>query len=203
MKRTREKAKARPTKKRTKTGGAMVKLTPTAAGVIYDGQSLDEWDEELLRGRRRNKHGTFTGRPPKVIPAALAKELTRRRFQRSFLLMADSLVDAALMLRSIVSDKRAEPADRVRAAELMFNRVLGKPKEAVTLDFQVDDEQPAWQKLMAKGIVASVEDAALMLDRQRGLEEQGEIVDGELVEEDGAGGTETAARMRELRSSPH
>jgi hypothetical protein len=69
--------------------------------VIYDGQSLDDWDdEELMRGRRRNKHGGFTGRPAKVIPAAVAKELTRHRFQRSFNLMAHSLVDAALMLRA-------------------------------------------------------------------------------------------------------
>jgi len=36
--------------------------------------------------------------------------------------MADSLVDAALMLRAIVNDKRAEPSDRIKAAELMFNR---------------------------------------------------------------------------------
>jgi hypothetical protein len=33
--------------------------------------------------------------------------------------------------------------------------------------------------LMAKGIVATVEDAALMLDRQRTVEEQGEIMEGE------------------------
>lgn len=201
MKRERERAKPHR-KKRTKDGSAMIRLSPTASGVVYDGDSLDDWDdEELMRGRRRNKNGGFTGRPAKVIPAEVAKELTRRRFQRSFNLMADSLVDAALMLRSIVNDKRVEPADRIRAAELMFNRVLGKPREAVTLDFATDSEQPPWKMLMAKGIVGTVEEAALLLDRQRTAEEQGEIVDGELVEEGRAGGKRTAPPLRELRSS--
>lgn len=181
-------------KKRTKGGGAIVSLTPTAAGVVYDGQSLDDWDdEELMRGRRRNKHGGFTGRHPKVIPAEVARELTRRRFQRSFNLMADSLVDAALMLRSIVNDKRAEPSDRIRAAELMFNRVLGKPKEAVTFDFGTEDERPAWQKLMATGIVATVAEAGLLLEREAASEADGEIVEGELVDNGRAGVTSTPA----------
>jgi hypothetical protein len=177
--------RTQPTRKRkarTRDGGAKIRLTATAAGVIYDGQSLDTWDdEELIRGRRRNKHGTFTGRPVQVVPAALLKELNRRRFSRAHALMADSLVDGALMLRSVINDKKADAADRIKAAELLFNRVLGKAHESVSLEVAGAAEALPWQKLMASAIVASVEDAALMLDRERSADEdivEGEIVDG-------------------------
>jgi hypothetical protein len=39
-----------------------------------------------------------------------------------------------------------------------------------------------WQKMMAGAIVASVEEAGLILDRERSLAEQ-DIVDAEIVEE--------------------
>src|SRR5436309_2989664 len=99
----------RPTqrkKHRQKDGSAIVQITPVAAGVIFDGNSLDDWDdEELVRGKRRNRAGKFTGRNPNVVPAAFLQELNRRRFSRAYELMSDSLVDAALMLRSVVNDQ--------------------------------------------------------------------------------------------------
>jgi hypothetical protein len=166
-------------KRRKKGGGASVQLTATAAGVIYDGQSLDTWDdEELMRGRRRNKHGTFTGRPAQVVPAALLRELNRRRFSRAHALMADSLVDGALMLRSVINDKKADPADRIKAAELLFNRVLGKPHESVSLEVSGNESTVPWQKMMAGAIVATVEEAGLLLDRER----EADFVDGEIVD---------------------
>ena len=173
-------------KRRTKTGGARIRLTPTAAGVIYDGESLDDWDdEELMRGRRRNKHGKFTGRPVQVIPVAIHKELTRRRFSRAHDIMASSLADGALMLRSVVNDKGAEPADRIKAAELLFNRVLGKPRESVAIDFSGSPgETLPWQKMLASSIVASVDEAALLMERERAAKEEEDAIDGEIVEDD-------------------
>jgi hypothetical protein len=174
--------KSKP-KRRYPGGAANIRLTATAAGVIYDGESLDTWDdEELMRGRRRNKHGTFTGRPAQVVPAALLHELNRRRFSRAHALMADSLVDGAVMLRSIINDKKADPSDRIKAAELLFNRVLGKPHESVSLEVAGEGSTVPWQKMMAGAIVASVEEAGLILDRERSLAEQ-DIVDAQIVME--------------------
>jgi hypothetical protein len=38
------------------------------------------------------------------------------------------------MLRSVVNDDQALTIDRIRAAEIMFDRILGKPPESVALD---------------------------------------------------------------------
>ena len=61
-----------------------------------------------------------------------------------------------------MNDKSAEPGDRIRAAELMFNRVLGKPREVVSVDFQGEDAPP-WKRMMAKAIVATAEQAGALL----------------------------------------
>jgi len=173
--------KKQPPKVRGKRGGARVQISPAAAGIIYDGDSLDDWDdEELLRGQRRSKNGKFHGRPPVVIPAALHKELTRRRYSRAHDILADSLVDGAQMLRAIVNDSSAEASDRIRAVELMFNRVLGKPRESVSLDLSAESDGPKWQQVVATAIVGSVEEAGLLLERQRGAD----VVDGEMIMED-------------------
>ena len=86
-------------------------------------------DEELIRGQRRNKHGKWTGRARVLLPAHVVHELTKRRFQRAHVLLADSLVDCVQMLRSIVNDKRASKADRIKAAELILERDLLKGDE--------------------------------------------------------------------------
>src|SRR6266496_3654848 len=124
---------------RTKTGGAIVKISPTSAAVAFDGASLDDWDDtELLAGRRKNKHGTFTGRSPNVIPLRLHQELTKRRMQRATAILAYSLIDASKLLRAVVRDEEADLSARIECAKLLFDRVLGKPREAISLDVHTD-----------------------------------------------------------------
>jgi hypothetical protein len=144
---------------RTKDGGALVHIAPTAAGVVFDGESLDSWDdEELMRGRRRNKRGGFSGRPPRVVPAALLQELNRRRFSRAYELMAHSLVDAALMLRSIIVDEAVDASDRIRAAEVLMDRILGKPKESVALDVRAGGgERPLYLQAVEQALVVGTD----------------------------------------------
>ncbi len=172
----REPVPRRPKKRRTQNGGAIIRLSPTVAGAVYDGVSFDDWDdEELMRGRRRNKHGKFTGRPPLVIAASMHQELNRRRFSRAHQIMASSLADAAAMLGSIVRDEQAAPADRIRAAEVLFDRVLGKPRESVSLDIAATST-PKWQLALAQGIVSSLEQVSRVGQHE-------DVVDGEIVEE--------------------
>jgi hypothetical protein len=145
----------------------------TTAGILNGELDISVWsDEELLRGQRKNKNGKWTGRAPVLLPAQVVHELTRRRFQRAHMLLADSLVDCVQMLRSIVNDRRASKADRIRAAETILDRVLGRPKESVSLDIN-----PGWQGIVARGIVAVAESEVV----------QGEVVDDDPDEPDPTG----------------
>src|SRR5204863_9570106 len=84
---------------RRKDGGEVVHVSPKTAAIVFDGVSLDDWDDdELLAGRRKNKNGNFTGRPPMLIPIELHRELTKRRMQRATAILAYSLIDAAKFL---------------------------------------------------------------------------------------------------------
>jgi hypothetical protein len=169
-------------------------VSKNTAAIMNGEVDVSSWsDEELIRGQRKNKNGKWNGMAPKLIPAQVVQELTKRRFRRAHALLADSLVDAVQLLQAVVKDKRAEPYERMKAAEMILDRVLGKPKESLALDLAMDGEQPAWHKLMAKGIVASVEEAGLLLERERAAEGEGEIVDGELVEDEGTGVSKTPA----------
>jgi hypothetical protein len=143
-------------KKRLKDGGAIIHVSPRTAAVAFDGATLDDWsDEELLRGRRMNKNGKFTGRPPKFVPIEFHRELTRRRLQRATTILAYSLVDAATMLRSVVNDDQALTTDRIKAAEIMFDRILGKPRESVALDIAPGGQESPWQRAIAQAVVGT------------------------------------------------
>lgn len=161
-----------PTKKRLKDGGAIVHVSPRTAAVAFDGASLDDWtDEELLRGRKMNKNGKFTGRPPKFVPIEFHRELTRRRLQRATTILAYSLVDAASMLRSVVNDENAATSDRIRAAEIMLDRIMGKPRESVALDLTASGEEAPWRKVIAAAIVGTEETS------------DDDVIEAEIVEE--------------------
>jgi hypothetical protein len=48
-----------------------------------------------------------------------------------------------------------QPSDRIKAAELMFNRVLGKPKESVAFDLRQDGQEPGWKRVVVDAIVGT------------------------------------------------
>jgi len=151
---------------RTLDGGAIVHIGATSAGVLAGEIDLSDWDdEELIRGRRRNRNGGWSGRPPKLLPAAFFQELTRRRFSRAYQLLEGSLIDGARFLASIIRNDGAPNADRLRATELLFDRILGRPKEQLRLD--VHGDLSPFQKLLMTAIV--------------GHEEQ--VIEGEVVSE--------------------
>jgi hypothetical protein len=145
--------------KTRRDGRASVMVSATTAGIINGEVDLSIWDhEELLRGQRKNKRGTWTGRPPVLVPAALHKQLTKRRLQRATALLADSLVDAVLLLRAVINDKRASKLDRIKAAEIVIDRVMGKAKESVQV------EMAPWQGMVATSIVGTAEQARALMD---------------------------------------
>jgi hypothetical protein len=170
---------------KTKADGRGQALVSRTTAAIINGEiDLSVWDdEELLRGQRRNKNGTWTGRPPVLVPAALHRELTNRRFQKAYAMLAYSLVDAVKFLRAIVVDEEAADPDRIKAAEIICDRVLGKPRESVLLDVQGDAEP--WRQLLIKSIVS------LPAGSESDENPEDDVVEGEVVD-----GPRRGARQR-------
>jgi hypothetical protein len=163
--------------KRAKDGTSLVRVGRTTVDILDGVDDLSQWDDsELLQGRRK-VNGKFVGRKPKIVAAQLLAELNRRRFQRSADTLAGSLVDGAEALRDIITDETVDPATRIKGIELLYNRVLGLPKQSVDLHASI--EEPRWKRMVADAIVPTIEDATRLLT----AEADGEIVDAEIVEE--------------------
>jgi hypothetical protein len=134
-------------------------------------EDLSSWDdEEIQRGQRRSKNGSFVGRPPKVIPQAVHEEWVRRTMRKAYTLLKESTYDAAKLLRQIVNDEEAPYGFRLRAAELIFERVLGKATEKVELSIS---DEPPWVRALQGAITGGID--------RSGLHDE-DIIDAEVVE---------------------
>jgi hypothetical protein len=102
-------------------------------------------------------------------------ELVKRKMAKAYDLLRESTYDAVKVLVEVAKDENADTAVRVKAAELILDRTLGKAPQHVSLDFQGD---VPWKQLMAQAVVGSVEQAKALL-------EEGDVVDGEVVEDTG------------------
>lgn len=126
-----------------------VRLGVTNAAIFSGKEDLSVWDdEELRRGYRRDKNGGWSGRKPKVVPMELYKELSQRQYDKAAELLRDSLVDAVSLFRELVLDPKVDPGIRLKAAQTIADRVLGRAP--LTVDLQV--EAP-WMKIMADNII--------------------------------------------------
>ena len=107
--------------------------------ILQGEMDLSAWsEEELIRGQRRSRRGTWEGRPPKLVPKAIHDELVRRKMGEAFDLMRDNVVKATEVLIEIAEDKEVDPAVRLRAVGMIHDRVLGKSKERVELALAPD-----------------------------------------------------------------
>lgn len=97
----------------------------------FDFSTLD--DEELVRGRRRDKHGDFRGRPPAALPAAFHRRAMMELFKRADDQLRINLVECTTHLTTIAGDPEVDPAVRARVAEWVIERVMGKTPEIVTV----------------------------------------------------------------------
>lgn len=102
--------------------------------ILNGTEDLSLWDEEeLLRGQRKSRNGKFHGRPPTVVPKAVHDELVRRQMEQAVIEMRESLVPAVKLLRQVVEDEEADYGYRIRAAQLIIERLMGKTPERVQL----------------------------------------------------------------------
>lgn len=117
-----------------------IRVGKTNEAILNGDMDLTAWsEEELLRGQRRAHTGRFTGRPPKVVPMAVHNELVRRRMSKAADLLNESIVDAVLLLRQVVTDEEAAYTDRIKASQLILDRVMGKAPERIELSLE-----PPW-----------------------------------------------------------
>lgn len=128
---------------------AYIRVGKRNTRILTGQEDLSEWsDEELKRGQRRDKNGRWQGRPPSVVPKPLHDELVRRTLKRANDVMRDSIDDAVKVLTNIVNDESVEPKDRLRAINMVLERVMGKTPDKV----EVSGEAP-WQIALNAGIV--------------------------------------------------
>ncbi len=131
-----------------------VRIGQTNAAILAGEMDLATWsDEELLRGMRKDKNGRWSGRPPVVVPKAIHNELVHRKMMQAHELLRDNLCEAINVLVTIAKDKRTDAAVRVKAANTIIERVLGKVPERVHL---AQDEQPAFVTAILNSVVGIV-----------------------------------------------
>ena len=160
-------------------GRGGVKVSPTTVGILDGSIDLSVWDdEELLRGQRRAKNGSFCGKAPRVVPMEIHHELNKRRMSRAGEVLRESLVGAVELWRSVLEDTSAPLGFRMRASELIVERVMGKAKETVDLSVSVEQEPP-WAAAIRDMYQAQ---GTLAVGPQTRLDE--EILDAEIVEDD-------------------
>lgn len=163
-----------PGLRRHADGRALVRVSEKVARLIAGESDLSEWDdEEIARGQARAKNGHFAGRPPTVVPKQVYVEFARRQMDAGFQDMIGDLREVVKAVRHIATDPDVDEGTRLRAADMIMDRVYGKPKQAV--DIGVSD-RPRHEELIASvTIKRSMEE----------LEEcnEGEIVDAEVLED--------------------
>lgn len=140
-------------------GDIRTRVHGRAADALVEPESVKEWDmEELERGYRRDKNGAFTGRPPKVIPRSIIDELHRRKFVIAIDWMKTMLPEALEILATIARDPKARDQDRIKACEIIIERIL---PARIDLGFNPSKEPKFIEALMAAIVPGDPKDDAI------------------------------------------
>jgi hypothetical protein len=112
-----------------------VRLRGRYAELLADpSKVLDLDDEELARGQLKAVDGSFRGRPPLVVPTELVQAMRREWLGRAEAKLREALMDAGIKpLVEIAQDKTVDAGVRVRAAEKIIERNMGKVPDKVEL----------------------------------------------------------------------
>jgi hypothetical protein len=110
-----------------RTGRGVIRIAERTADLLDTPETVKDWDdEELRRGRRKDKDGRFRGRDPVVIPTVVFNELRRREWHKVEKILVECAADGARELAKIITNPNTEPKDKIRAIDLLFNRTMGK-----------------------------------------------------------------------------
>lgn len=135
-----------------------LKISQNTADILAGEEDLSLWDdEELRKGYRRDRNGTWRGRPPSIIPAAVHTELVRRTFSKANLEMLDNLGKAVETLVELLDD--ADSTVRLKASAIIIERIMGKTP--VKLDVSVIKAK--WEEALSASVItiAQLEDGII------------------------------------------
>lgn len=90
-------------------------------------------DKEVEKMRVKGKDGTFAGKRPK-IPSHLAEEFQKEHLRRVMAKFRDGAKDAVEMLNKVVADDDEKTSDRLKAADMLLNRVFGRAPETIRVE---------------------------------------------------------------------
>lgn len=116
-------------------------------------ERLDQWvkgelkpedltDEEVHRMQLMDKNGHFSGRPSKVIPRDLAMAFRSEAQKRLMGWFQEMVPEAQKAYRDLLTARHLQPGDaaKLRAAEGVFERVIGKVPNATDMHVIIDDK---------------------------------------------------------------
>lgn len=147
-------------KRRGKSDRQRVRVSKSTSKALSSGDLSDWDDEELARGQKRSKDGSFRGRPPAIVPKVLHDELVRRTLENAQNILVDNIQDACTALTEIVKDPDANDSDRLKAIDMIMNRVMGKAPEKV----EITAEIKPWEQALESGILRDVDPDKEVID---------------------------------------
>lgn len=131
-------------------GRALVRVGRSTTDILIGREDLSKWDmEELRRGRKRDKNGGWQGRDPVIVAKAVHDELVKRTLSQAEELMRSNLEAAVKMLTELAVADNVEPKDRLKAIDMIMNRVMGR--EPQRLEVQAEGK---FEAALAHSIVS-------------------------------------------------
>ena len=109
-------------------------------------------DEELARMQVKNKDGRFVGGKPKMVPQEIAQGHAQELVRRNNSLLKDVLLKATQVHIDIMLNEDADPGLRMKAAQYLQDRLLGKAPDKM----EIKAEVKPWEGLVS-GILKSEE----------------------------------------------
>lgn len=110
---------------------------------IISVEDLD--DEELARGQCRGPNGRFGSAPPRMVPRELHDQMMKQLLSRAQQKFREGLLGSIDALNKIAQGDAFEPADRIKAAGMVIDRVMGKTPEIL---FTAETKAP-WEEIFA------------------------------------------------------
>jgi hypothetical protein len=110
-------------------------------------------DEELAKGRFRDKNGGFSGRPPAIVPKEFHDACVRRLLQRAEEMTREHFLTAVETFADIASSPAYEPKDRLKAAAYIWERTAGKVPDKVEIKAKLAKWEQDIEGIISEGPV--------------------------------------------------
>lgn len=131
-------------------GRALVRVGEGTTDILIGREDLTEWDdEELRRGRKRDKNGGWQGRDPVIVAKAVHDELVRRTLEKANRLLTENLEAALELLVDIMKDETVDAKERLKAIQMITDRAMGKEPQKVEIKGEAK-----WEAAIAHSIVS-------------------------------------------------